>query len=201
MSTFSVPTKVSFERSRISMTSPSTLRPLRLAVRDIFTLSPCMACPDFRSAMKIGSLPSSGTKEFFPLLFRWKVPVRMMPWLFSLRCPFSITCRKSSSAISFRMSTQSIFSGWVVRFSPRNICLRAKSSPGRICIQVISCSASSLFLMCLPAFFSFFLVIVMVVLCFLLQRKQFFLNNGGWRGVFLILRRRFVFIVLSSVRF
>ena len=158
----------------ISITSPSTLRPLRLAVSDTLTLSPCMACPESRSAMKIGSLPSSGTNEFFPLLFRWKVPVRMIPWLFSLKCPFSITWRKSSSAISFRMSTQSIFNGWVVRFSPRNICLSAKSSPGRICIQVINSSANSLFFMCLPAFFSFLFVMALLVLCFYVQSKQFF---------------------------
>ena len=47
---------------------------LRLATMEAFTRSPSMACMELRSATRMGSPPSLGTKVFLPFDLRWKTP-------------------------------------------------------------------------------------------------------------------------------
>ena len=84
---------------------------LRLAIIQKRTRSPVMAYMEFRSATKIGLSLPSGIMELRPLVLAWNTP--------SITCVFSASLyeesvtftRKSSHAISSRVSMASIFSG------------------------------------------------------------------------------------------
>ena len=81
--TTSLPTKVSFLRSSISITLASLIWFWRRAITDTLTLSPSSAPMELRSDTKMGCSPSEGTNEFLPLDFRLNTPSCTWPLVLS----------------------------------------------------------------------------------------------------------------------
>ena len=77
--------------SRISTTCASRTWCFLRANKVTFTLSPPMACKEFRSATRTGSPPSNGVTVFLPFALRLNMASNTCPVVFKRKCSFSVS--------------------------------------------------------------------------------------------------------------
>ena len=136
-----------------------------------------MAWAEFRSAMNIGSPPSSGMKWVLTIAFALKSTGPSLPWSFNR----NLFCqpRLCSRRLSTRLIYQCNFKGWVVILSSEKINFRLQCfQVGLLWKKFISMFTRSFFFIRLPAF-SLFLPCKSLNNLFV-QSKQNIVFDGSW---------------------